>query len=226
MSRNFLFAELFRQYVVSVMSADPVAALAELQDAVGEYLGFHGDFRIQRNTYNPNPRDDANYTTLHLPHRRAQYGDAGSVSPEEASDVVWQRPIYFYDHGGVTFSAKPFGDRFDSGQAGVQYVTQAQLDELNIGRDEPLNKVTIVAYADDELAEYVKYVEGGGDNWTLHLISELGDEGMDFTADTLEEAIKAVSEYTDALKDKEPDSASYKCFAAAWADRWDAEEVA
>ena len=39
-------------------------------------------------------------------------------------------PLYLYDHSGITMRTTPFGDRWDSGQVGFIYTTEAKLKEM------------------------------------------------------------------------------------------------
>lgn len=73
----------------------------------------------------------------------------------ERPGVALCRPLYLYDHGGITISAGKFSCPWDSGQVGWQYVTEEALQaEWNGDRDRAL------AYMDATLSEYDDYLRG------------------------------------------------------------------
>src|SRR5512141_2136233 len=82
----------------------------------------------------PHPRKDyENLTTLACWHRRSNLGDEqiqGGISAKEllrslrakGEKVLALKPLYLYEHGGMTMSTGSFSCSFDSGQVGWAYV--------------------------------------------------------------------------------------------------------
>lgn len=83
-------------------------------------------------------------------------------------DVAICRPLYLYDHSGITISAGSFNDPWDSGQVGWQYITHQKLME-EWGGDETLAKRSM----DLELEAYDQYLRG--EVYGFAVIDEDGD---------------------------------------------------
>lgn len=83
-------------------------------------------------------------------------------------DIAICRPLYLYDHSGITISAGSFNDPWDSGQVGWQYVTHQRLMEEWNG-DEILAKRSM----DLELEAYDQYLRG--EVYGFAVIDEDGD---------------------------------------------------
>lgn len=77
------------------------------------------------------------------------------VRYELREDIAICRPLYLYDHSGITISAGRFNDPWDSGQVGWQYVTKQALAE-EWGGDEILAMRNMEA----ELETYDQYLRG------------------------------------------------------------------
>ena len=72
------------------------------------------------------------------------------------------RPLYLYDHGGITISAGAFSCPWDSGQVGWQYITdEALAAEWNGDRDAALR------YMDATLQTYDDYIQGNVYGFTV-----------------------------------------------------------
>jgi hypothetical protein len=70
-------------------------------------------------------------------------------------------PLYLYDHGGITMSTSPFGDRWDSGQVGFIYASRKRiLSEYSVTEiaGEIFELVTKVLQA--EVKEYDAFLTG------------------------------------------------------------------
>lgn len=93
-----------------------------------------------------NPRTDwDNYTTMVCWHQRANLGDRTIDTRDfddyaellawieaEYSKPVLVQPLWLYEHGNMTIrtgDGNPFGDPWDSGQVGLIFTTQKQMDE-------------------------------------------------------------------------------------------------
>lgn len=89
-----------------------------------------------------NPREsEDNLTTVVVFHNRYDFGD--SVDFKSADFSGWSemethigktyqpliiKPLYMYEHSGVTIATRPFNCSFDSGQIGFVFITQKSLD--------------------------------------------------------------------------------------------------
>ncbi len=47
----------------------------------------------------------------------------------KAEDVAIIKPLFMYDHSGITIKTSPYGDRWDSGQIGWVFITKKTLRE-------------------------------------------------------------------------------------------------
>lgn len=104
-----------------------------------------------------NPRE---WSPWRIVTRNDAIGDE-TVLPDDLADhlaevdAIGAVPVYKYEHGLVRYSAKPFADRWDSGQVGVAYITEAALD-ADFGGD----LHSALASLDAELAEYTSWANG------------------------------------------------------------------
>lgn len=150
---------------------------------LGEYEGY-----IIRDEDPQNPRTEwDNLGRMVCCHQRYNLGDTDDVSAwvrrsgnagnwtaiekhlREEEDAALILPLYLYDHGGLTMSTGPFGDRWDSGQVGFIYVTHAALDreystpgctrEIALGRAH--NQL------EAEVATYDAYLRGDVYGWQI-----------------------------------------------------------
>lgn len=123
-----------------------------------------------------------NKGVMHCLHRRYTLGDEGAESPfkdgalQLRDDIVLAKPIYLYDHSGITVSHSPFSCPWDSGRVGTHYLTaeglQAFTEGLDLSREEALAKAD--ACLDDELRVYDAFLCGEVWCWT-----RFGDNGDD-----------------------------------------------
>lgn len=115
----------------------------DMSMTAGGYEGY-----VIRDEDAPNPRKEFdNLGRMVCGHRRYNLGDSSTVlgysfdvsdydgwDDVEASLKRWHDaavilPLYLYDHSGLTISTTPFSGRFDSGQVGFTYITNAALRE-------------------------------------------------------------------------------------------------
>lgn len=125
-----------------------------------------------------NPRED--YTpgcTIVAWHRRRNIGDKGFNYHDlphfgtidelaewlrEEHGALHIRPLYAYEHSGITISLGAFRDPWDSGQVGLVFVTQQHLDDTG-GEPDALMEADVKewdAYLRGEVYGYV--VDEGG----------------------------------------------------------------
>lgn len=141
----------------------------------------------------PDPDDPrtawANTGIVHCQHRRYALGDKGAESPFKDSDyeapdgalqlrddIVLAKPIYLYDHSGITVSHSPFSCPWDSGRVGTNYLTEEGLQAFMRGSDWLREEALTWADAclDDELRVYDAFLCGEVWCWT-----RFGDNGDD-----------------------------------------------
>ena len=95
------------------------------QQKVGKYI-----VKVVQDEDPINPREEwGNLCTMICFHRRYNLGDKHNHTPETIADMlernkktIFYRPLYLYDHSGITISTAPFSCRWDSGQVGWIYV--------------------------------------------------------------------------------------------------------
>lgn len=117
------------------------------------------------------PRNWDNFTTIYCFHKRYDIGDDHKYKSdmfdgwEEFKEHIIAeykprliKPLYMYDHSGITISTSPFGCRFDSGQIGWVFITDEQIIELcgkNDYTDEQIDK-----WLESEIKTYDQYIQG------------------------------------------------------------------
>ncbi len=95
--------------------------------------------------YASNPEDPREWdpvTRMVCFHRRYNLGDSHDYNSDdyagwdeiedqifEDHNPVWIKPLYLYDHSGITISTSPFGCRWDSGQIGWVFITKERYEE-------------------------------------------------------------------------------------------------
>ena len=101
-------------------------------------------YEIERDEYPSNPRTEwDNITTMICFHKRYNLGDKHDFNSrdyesweemEEAVrnhyEVLALKPLYLYDHSGITISTSPFSCNFDSGKIGFVIVDKDNLQKL------------------------------------------------------------------------------------------------
>lgn len=120
-----------------------------------------------------NPRTDwDNITTMLCFHKRYDLGDK---NPYKSSDfnsweemkeqieqdykVLFIKPLYLYDHSGITISTSPFGCQWDSGQVGWVIIDEKQLN-LMCGKDFERSEEKLNCITDNEVKTYDEYLTG------------------------------------------------------------------
>lgn len=123
-----------------------------------------------------NPREDFDtVATMVCFHKRHRLGDVTDLKSEyfetwnrlkefleSEYNIVAIKPLYLYDHSGITISTTPFSCRWDSGQIGFVYVTQEALDHAGLHQ----NKASEII--DNEVALYDNYLTGEVYKYSLY----------------------------------------------------------
>lgn len=142
------------------------------------------------------PREwDCNGCTILAWHRRADIGDKGfnygDLPDFDSQNELEQwlrdehgalhiRPLYLYEHGGMTISLGAFGDPWDSGQVGYVFVTQNHLDVTGCAPDQ-MDKLiegdvsTYDSYLKGEVYGYVVDLDGPNEDSCWGFVGDMSD---------------------------------------------------
>lgn len=156
--------------------------------------------RIVPDTDPSNPRTDSdNFCLMACAHGRYNLGDSKAaeiiagkldVSSRDYSlielinlaykaDIIFtSKPLYLYDHSGITMATTPFSCQWDSGQVGEILVFKADVkSEFGVKRMGKKIKEKMMEFAerhiDTEVAAYDAYLTG--DIYTLQILDDEGD---------------------------------------------------
>jgi hypothetical protein len=149
--------------------SDAIKSL-DLKD--GNVLEIHYDESAE----NPRRAWD-NLTIMAVFHNRYDFGDKVDFSSRDFNSwsemeehirktykPLAMKPLYMYEHTGITISTTPFGDIWDSGQIGFVYITQKKLDEMEISINEGESWSEFVkrleSYIDSEVEIEDQYLRG------------------------------------------------------------------
>ena len=129
------------------------------------------ELEIVQDNYPNNPRHDDNVTTMVCFHKRYELGDKtdyrsdnydswDELKEQIESDykVLMIKPLYMYDHSGITISTSSFSCQWDSGQIGWVFIDKKRLTNIcgeGIYTDMELNE-----WIEGEVDTYDKYLTG------------------------------------------------------------------
>ena len=148
--------------------------------------------KIFTDEYPMDPRGNDNLTKMVCFHKRYNLGDTQTDYRQEAfeswdelkEEIIEKekplviKPLYMYNHSGITISTEPFSCRWDSGQIGWVYITNKTIDVCGtiIKNDETFAqyKERLGEYLEDEVETYDQYLRG--DVYLFELTDENGDE--------------------------------------------------
>jgi hypothetical protein len=136
-----------------------------------------------------NPRSDwDNITTMICFHRNYNLGDKTELKSsqfdswnelkehiESEYKVLMIKPLYLYDHSGITISTSPFGCQWDSGQVGWVFIHEKQLESM-CGKDFEITKEKLESIIDSDVKTYDSYITGDVYQYTIYEI-ETCDKG-------------------------------------------------
>lgn len=149
-----------------------------------------------------NPREDYNLTRMVCFHKRYDLGDSHDYKHDDyeswdemeknitrMENPIVIKPLYLYDHGGITISTKPFGDRWDSGQIGFVFIRKDDVrNEFSIKRCGQNMVERCSVLLDGEVEVYDKYLRGEVYGYNIVRVKENGDEeGLERCGDYLDE---------------------------------------
>lgn len=136
------------------------------------------------------PRENDNLTKMVCFHKRYDLGDKQTDYRQEAfeswdelkEEIIEKekplviKPLYMYDHSGITISTEPFSCQWDSGQIGWVYITNKTINVCGttINNDETFAqyKERLGKYLEGEVEEYDQYIRG--DVYLFELTDETG----------------------------------------------------
>jgi len=148
------------------------------------------ELEIEQDNDPMNPRTEwDNITTMICFHRNYNLGDKTELKSsqfdswgelkehiESEYKVLMIKPLYLFDHSGITISTSSFNDRWDSGQVGWVFIEEKKLKNLcgdNEYTDEKLNDMI-----DSDVKTYDSYITGEVYQYTIYEIEtcSLGHE--------------------------------------------------
>ena len=170
------------------------------------------------------PMDDDNLSTIVCSHGRYALGNYDKVdfkaydswydyyralikSLGGKKEIIYESPLFMYDHGGVVLSLSPFSCRWDSGKVGFVFVTRKSIKAMKgVTRITKKVKAEIAESVAAELYEYNNYLAGNVYGFELYVLatckccdhnaSELEDSCWGFIAD---DDVKALEEMKGCL---------------------------
>lgn len=120
-----------------------------------------------------NPRIEwDNTTTMICFHNRYNLGDKHNYKSDDYSGwqelkeqlqndykILMIKPLYMYDHSGITISTKPFSCSWDSGQIGWVFIDETRLQYMS-GDASGFNELNLEEIIDGEVKGYDQYLTG------------------------------------------------------------------
>jgi hypothetical protein len=141
-----------------------------MEKKIGNYI-----IRVKQDTDPFDPREDDNLTTMVCFHRRYKLGDLHDYSELDydsfadlKKEIIKQenpliiKPLYLFDHSGITIRTKPFDCRWDSGMVGFVFITKKNMELLGVEDESKLDE-----YLEAEVSEYDKYLTGDVYSWSI-----------------------------------------------------------
>jgi hypothetical protein len=131
------------------------------------------ELKIEQDQNPMNPRTEwDNITTMICFHNRYNLGDKSDYRSKDfngwielkeqiESDykVLMIKPLYMYDHSGITIKTSPFGCQWDSGQIGWVFIDEKQLQMLT-GDSSGHNETNLDEIIEGEVKTYDQYITG------------------------------------------------------------------
>ncbi len=131
------------------------------------------ELKIEQDNDPMNPRTEwDNITTMLCFHKRYDLGDK---NPYKSSDfdsweemkqqieqdhkVLMIKPLYLYDHSGITISTSSFSCQWDSGQVGWVFIDEKKLQYIT-GDSSGHNETNLEEIIDSDVKTYDQYITG------------------------------------------------------------------
>jgi hypothetical protein len=125
-------------------------------------------------------------------------------------DVAIAMPLFLYDHSGITMSTGNFGDRWDSGQVGVIFVSKERLKEEGVLGDSEWREKYHAGKSDEEIvqtilkaevSEYDDYLTGNVWGYQVKVYEDVENSCWGFYGDSGEkEANNEAEAYAEGAK--------------------------
>lgn len=129
------------------------------------------------------PREWDNLTSMICFHKRYRLGDDTNINADDFNGwqevekylkEVWDigiiKPLYLFDHSGITISTKPFSCQWDSGQIGFVYITKDRIQaEYGSLQNEAYEKAENVL--NGEVETYDEYLRGNVYSFSLEKLN-------------------------------------------------------
>jgi hypothetical protein len=130
------------------------------------------EYEIVQDTDPTNPREWDNIATMICGHKRYNLGDKHDYKQDDfdsweeikeqiESDykVLMIKPLYMYDHSGITIRTSSFGCPWDSGQIGWIFIDEKKLQYIT-GDSSGHNETNLEEIIDSEVKTYDQYITG------------------------------------------------------------------
>lgn len=132
-------------YHLDIFQDDPHESPREW-DNIGTMVCFHGRYNL----------GDTNHG-----YKKDNYDSWEELAEaiQEEHDPVVIKPLYLYDHSGITISTGQFNCRWDSGQIGFIFCSREKCIE-EYGDDSPESIAKVESYLDGEVKTYDLYLTG------------------------------------------------------------------
>lgn len=118
------------------------------------------------------PREWDNITTMVCFHNRYDLGDKTNYKSsdynswdelkyqiEKDNNVLMIKPLYLYDHSGITISTSSFSCQWDSGQIGWIFISEKQYNSI-CGKDVEYTDEKLECIIKSEVTNYDQYLTG------------------------------------------------------------------
>jgi len=158
-----------------------------------------GDYRIDivYDEYADSPRTWDNLTTMICFHRSYNLGDEHEYRSDyfdswiDLRDTIMKdykvlciKPLYMYNHSGITISTTPFPDHYhtvrDSGQIGFVFIDETKSKELNGDIVKDITKLDM--WIEGDVKTYDEYLRGDVFGYKVYKMHKdnLGNEEEEF----------------------------------------------
>ena len=131
------------------------------------------DVKVEQDTDCENPRTSwDNVTTMVCFHKRYNLGDKHEYKSdnfnswdelktqiEEDHNVFMIKPLYLYDHSGITISTSDFNDRWDSGMIGFIFIEEKNWIKM-MGEDMDRSEERLQRIIDSDVETFDSYLRG------------------------------------------------------------------
>jgi len=143
------------------------------------------ELEIEQDTDSENPRTSwDNVTTMVCFHKRYNLGDKHNYKSDNFDswdemkeqilldyNVLMIKPLYLFDHSGITISTKDFGDRWDSGMIGFIFIDEKEWKKM-MGEDMDRSEERLQRIIDGDVETYDSYLRGDVYRYEVYEVEE------------------------------------------------------